>query len=83
MVLDFLFGLLARTGAPFLKGLARLLRPFSETLSHWLIHPAVKYGLGALVTLMGLYAVGLLTSFVVGKKLIAIIGGPSGPTGWS
>jgi len=75
VVLDFLFGVLAKTGAPFLKGLARLLRPFSETASAWLVHPAVQYGLAVLVTLVGLYAIGLLTSFVVGKKLIAMIEG--------
>jgi uncharacterized membrane protein len=75
VVFDFLFGLLARTGAPVLRGLARLLRPFSETVSSWLIHPGVQYGLAALLTLVGLYAIGLLTSFVVGKKLIAFLEG--------
>lgn len=71
LVLDFLFSLLARTGAPFLRGLARGVRPLSETLADWLVHPVVQYVLAALVTLGGLYVVGLLTSVVVGRRLIA------------
>jgi uncharacterized membrane protein len=71
LVLDFLFSLLAKTGAPFLRGLARGLRPASETLADWLVHPMVQYVLAALVTLAGLYIVGLLTSVVVGRRLIA------------
>lgn len=71
LVLDFLFSLLAKTGAPFLRGLARGVRPFSTNLADWLVHPVVQYVLAALVTLAGLYIVGLLTSAVVGRRLIA------------
>lgn len=71
LVLDFLFSLLARTGAPFLRGLARGLRPLSDTLADWLLHPGVQYVLAACVTLAGFYAVGLLTSLVLGRRLIA------------
>lgn len=71
LVLDFLFSLLARTGAPLLRGLARGVRPVSETLADWLLHPVVQYVLAALVTLAGLYAVGLLASVVLGRRLIA------------
>lgn len=71
LVLDFLFSLLAKTGAPFLRGLARGVRPFSEILADWLVLPVVQYVLAALVTLAGLYVVGLLTSVVVGRRLIA------------
>lgn len=70
-VLDFLFSLLARTGAPLLRGLALGLRPVSETLAQWLLLPLVQYVLAALVTLAGLYLVGLFTSMVVGRRLIA------------
>ncbi len=71
LVLDFLFSLLARTGDPLLRGLARGLRPLSDTLADWLLHPGVQYLLAALVTLASLYAVGLLTSAVLGRRLIA------------
>lgn len=73
LVLDFLFSLLARTGAPFLRGAARILRPFSETLADWLLNPTVQYLLAAVVTLAGLYGVGLLTSLVFGRRLIAFL----------
>lgn len=72
LVLDFAFSLLARTGAPFLRGLSLTLRPFSTTLADWLAHPTGQYLLAALVTLAGLYGVGLLTSLVIGRRLIAL-----------
>lgn len=72
LVLDFLFSLLARTGAPILRGMARGVRPWSVSLADWLVHPLVQYILAALVTLAGLYIVGLLTSVVVGRRLIAL-----------
>jgi len=73
LVFDFLFGLLSSTGVPFLKGLAALLRPLSDTLSNWLLDSDVQYALSALFTLVALYLIGLLASFVVGKKLIATV----------
>jgi uncharacterized membrane protein len=73
LVFDFLFGLLAGAGAPFIKGLARLLRPLSDTLASWLLNADVQYALAALFTLVLLYLIGLFASFVIGKKLIATI----------
>jgi uncharacterized membrane protein len=73
LVFDFLFGLLASTGEPFLKALARLLRPLSDILATWLLNSDVHYALAALFTLAALYLIGLLASFVVGRKLIASI----------
>lgn len=75
LVLDFLFSLLAKTGAPFLRGAARALRPLSDTLADWLLNPAVQYVLAALFTLAGLYAVGLFTSLLLGRRLIAVMEG--------
>jgi len=72
LVFNFVFGLLASTGEPFLRGLAALLRPLSDTLAHWLLDSGVQAGLAALFTLALLYAVGVLASFVVGKKLIGV-----------
>lgn len=73
LVFDFLFGLLASAGAPFIKTLARLLRPLSDTLASWLLNTDVQYALAALSTLVLLYLIGLFASFVLGRKLIATI----------
>ena len=73
LVFDFLFGLLAGAGAPFIKALARLLRPLSDTLATWLLDADVQYALAALFTLVLLYLIGLFASFVIGKKLIATV----------
>ena len=75
LVFDFLFSLLASTGAPFLWGAARGLSPFSERLAAWLVNPNVQYVLAALATLVGLHVIGLLTSMVVGRRLIAFVEG--------
>jgi uncharacterized membrane protein len=75
LVFDFLFGLLAGTGAPFLRALAHLLRPLSDTLAAGLLDADVQYALAALSTLVVLYLVGLLASFVIGRKLIATFEG--------
>lgn len=71
LVVDFVFRLLARAGAPMLRGLARGLRPFSEVLADTLLNPFVQYVLAALLTLALLYGVGLLTALVLGRRLIA------------
>ncbi|MCR4298682.1 MAG: DUF502 domain-containing protein [Gallionella sp.] len=73
LVFDFLFSQLAQAGAPFLRGAARGLRPFSGAMAGWLINPDVQYVLAVLVTLAGLYVVGLLTSMVLGRQLIALM----------
>jgi len=75
LVFDFLFSLLARTGAPLLWGASRGLSPFSENLAQWLVNPNVQYVLAALVTLIALHFVGLFTSMVVGRRLIAFMEG--------
>ncbi len=73
LVFDFLFGLLANAGAPFIKALARLLQPLSDTLAAWLLNADVQYALAALFTLVLLYLIGLFASFVLGRKLIATV----------
>lgn len=73
LVFDFLFSLLANIGAPFLRGVAMGIRPISEVLAAWLLNATVQYVLAALVTLAGLYGIGLLTSMVLGRRLIAAI----------
>lgn len=73
LVLDFLFSLLARTGAPLLRAAALGVRSFSDTLADWMLNPVLQYVLAVLVTLVGLYAVGLLASVVLGRRLIAFL----------
>ena len=75
LVFDFLFSLLARTGAPLLWGAARGVSPLSKNLAEWLIHPSVQYVLAALATLLALHFIGLFTSMVVGRRLIAFMEG--------
>ncbi len=70
LVFDFLFGLLANTGAPLLRALAALLRPLWTTGADWLLLPSVQYGLAAVFALTGLYLIGLFTTFVLGRRLI-------------
>lgn len=72
-VFDFLLGLLASTGVPFLRAIAGLLRPLSDTLASCLLNSEVQYALSALFTLVALYLIGFFASFVVGKKLIATL----------
>lgn len=73
LVVDFVFGLLARTGSPVLRGVALGLRPFSETLADWLLNPVLQYVFAVLLTLAGLYGVGVLTALVLGRRLIAFM----------
>ena len=62
LVLDFAFGLLAKAGAPLLRGVALAVRPSSDVLADWLLNPFVQYVLAALLTLAILYGVGLTTA---------------------
>ena len=73
LVMDFVFSLLAKTGAPMLRGLAHAVRPLSEALADSLLNPLVQYILAALLTLTLLYGVGLLTALVLGRRLIAFM----------
>ena len=75
LVFDFLFGLLASTSAPLLKGFAQLVKPFSVSLAAWLTTPGVQYVLGVLLTLAGFYLIGQFASFVVGRRLINYLEG--------
>ena len=73
LVLDFAFGLLARAGAPLLRGVALALRPSSDVLADWLLNPFVQYVLAALLTLAILYGVGLTTAHVLGRRLLGFM----------
>ncbi|PTQ76862.1 putative membrane protein [Nitrosomonas oligotropha] len=72
LVFDFLLNLLARIGDPLLKGTARAVRPFSDTTASWLLDSNFQHAVAALLTIVSLYGIGLLASFVIGKKVIGI-----------
>ena len=73
VVLDFVVGLLAKAGSPFVRGVAQGVRPLSESLANWLLNPLSQYILAVFVTLAALYAAGLLTALVLGRRLIAFV----------
>jgi len=71
LVFDFLLGLLASAGLPVLRAAAAALRPISDVVANGLLAPSFQTALGVLVTVSGLYLVGLGASLVVGRRLIA------------
>ena len=72
MIFDFLLRMLARTGEPLLRGVARAVRPHSDTLASWLLDSNFQQAVAALLTILSLYGIGVLASFVIGKKVIEI-----------
>lgn len=72
LVFDFLLNLLAQIGDPLLKAMARAIRPVSDTAASWLLDSYFQHAVAALLTIISLYGIGLLASFVIGKKVIGI-----------
>jgi len=72
LVFEFVLKILAQMGEPLLKGLARAIRPHSDIMANWLLDSNVQQGVAALLTIAGLYGIGLLASFVIGKKVIGL-----------
>lgn len=70
LVFDFLLGLLAAIGTPFLLAMARLVAPVSATLADWLRDSSFQKLVAILLTLALLYGTGLFASFVIGRRLI-------------
>ncbi|MDD2700441.1 MAG: DUF502 domain-containing protein [Sideroxydans sp.] len=71
LVFEFLLAILAGMGTPLLHAAAGLLRPLSETLSSWLLDSALQQLIAILLTLGALYAIGVLTTLVLGRRLLA------------
>jgi len=72
LVFQFVLKMLAQMGEPMLRGLARAVRPHSDTLATWLLDSSFQQGVAALLTIASLYGIGLLASFVIGKKVIQL-----------
>jgi uncharacterized membrane protein len=77
-VFDFVLGHLARLGNPAVQWLARYAG--SEAQGYWLLlfEPVVQWPLAVLVTIAVLYALGLMMSYVVGRRIFAAMEGVLG-----
>ena len=71
LVLNFIIGLLYRAGSPGVAAAAVVLRPWSDTVADWLLHPAFRFALAVILTMATLYLVGWVASRVFGRRLIA------------
>lgn len=72
LIFEFILKMLAQMGEPMLRGVARAVRPHSDTLATWLLDSSFQQGVAALLTIAGLYGIGLLASVVIGKKVIEL-----------
>jgi len=72
LVFDFLLGILAEVGTPLLLGSARVVGRFSATLADWLRDTSFQRLVAVVMTLALFYGIGLLASFVVGRRLIEL-----------
>lgn len=72
LVFEFVLKMLAQMGEPMLKGVARAVRPHSDTIASWLLDSSFQQGVAALLTIASLYGIGLLASVVIGKKVIEL-----------
>lgn len=70
LVFDFLLGLLAAMGTPFLLAAATLVTPFAATLADWLRDSDLQRFVAVLLTLAALYGIGVFASLVLGRKLL-------------
>lgn len=74
-VLAFIFDQLTAVSMPAVRTLADRLNGPTDPLIGLLLLPSVQSLVAALLTLLALYLLGLLTSFVVGRRLIALMDG--------
>ncbi|MCP5179458.1 MAG: DUF502 domain-containing protein [Pseudomonadales bacterium] len=73
LVFDFLAEVLAGIGTPLLELLTPLLSEHAPVLVDWLHDDTVRYLVAVLVTLVAFYGIGLLTSFVLGRRLVDML----------
>lgn len=70
LVFDFLLGILASMGTPLLRAAAGLIAPVSATAAAWLLDSDFQKLVAVLLTLASLYAIGVMASLVLGRKLL-------------
>ena len=67
IIFEFLFNLLSEIGTPAIKILADIF----PSLADWITNPWFLSIIGVLFTLVALYLLGLIATFVIGKRIIA------------
>jgi len=73
LVFDFLLRILAGAGEPLLRAAAATVAPLSQTAADWLLDSVFQGALAVLLTLLALYAIGVFSSLVLGRRLIAAL----------
>jgi uncharacterized membrane protein len=73
IVFEFVLELLARFGSPAANWLARQFDTEGSVVSAWLLDPWFQWTLAIVITILGLYFLGLAASFVIGRKIISWI----------
>jgi uncharacterized membrane protein len=72
LVFNFLLGILSAAGAPLARPLAQAAQERWPELGPWLAEPWVQWFVAVLVSLFVLYAIGAITSRVIGARLFAL-----------
>ncbi|HXF07101.1 MAG TPA: DUF502 domain-containing protein [Candidatus Acidoferrales bacterium] len=72
-VMAFIFEQLTLVGMPAVRMLAGRINGPTDPLINLLLHPIVQSLVAAILTLFALYFLGFLTSFVIGRRLIAFL----------
>ncbi|MBX3501709.1 MAG: DUF502 domain-containing protein [Alphaproteobacteria bacterium] len=70
IIVDFLFGQLSRIGRPWVRAVARTVAPEQPLLAAWLQNETLLSILAAITILAALWALGWMTTRVVGRRLI-------------
>ncbi|HYW91676.1 MAG TPA: DUF502 domain-containing protein [Gammaproteobacteria bacterium] len=61
---------LSSVGAPWVRAMARAVRPYQPTVAQWLLQPWFQYVVAVLLTVLGLYLLGWLATRVVGRRVL-------------
>ncbi len=72
-VFDFFLGQLSNIGAPAIRFIARIIDPVAPGISAHLLEPWAEFLLAVILTLGAIYLLGLLTTLVIGRRLLALM----------
>jgi uncharacterized membrane protein len=70
LVFEFVFRLLSKLGTPWVNALARGIGESWPNLTEALLHPWLQPTVAVIITLVGLYLLGWVTTRVVGKRVV-------------
>ena len=71
LVFEFVFRQLSQVGMPWVQALATGIRKTYPGISEVLLHPWLQPTLAVILTLIGLYVLGWITTRVIGKRLMS------------